>query len=119
MLKAAGLPELVTASLEDYEALALKLATDPALLPSIRRKLADNRPTCPLFDSDRFRRHIEAAYTTMWDIYRRGESPRSFASSRERFRTGGIRFSAGHATTAEARTGRRDVAPAVPAEFVV
>jgi predicted O-linked N-acetylglucosamine transferase (SPINDLY family) len=78
MLKAAGLPELVTSSLEDYEALALALATDPARLSSIRRKLADNRATCPLFDGDRFRRHIEAAYTTMWDIYRRGEPPHSF-----------------------------------------
>jgi predicted O-linked N-acetylglucosamine transferase (SPINDLY family) len=78
MLKAAGLPELVTHSLEDYEALAIKLATDPALLSSIRRKLADNRAACPLFDGDRFRRHVEAAYATMWDIYRRGESPQSF-----------------------------------------
>jgi protein O-GlcNAc transferase len=78
MLKAAGLPELVTHSLEDYESLALKLATDPALLQSTRRKLAENRATCRLFDSDRFRCHIEAAYTTMWDIFRRGERPRSF-----------------------------------------
>jgi protein O-GlcNAc transferase len=78
MLKAAGLPELVTHNLEDYEALALELATDSALLSSVRRKLADNRATCPLFDGDRFGRHVEAAYTTMWDIYRRGESPRSF-----------------------------------------
>src|SRR5215510_11181 len=78
MLKAAGLPELVTSNLADYEALALKLATDPVLLSSIRRKLADNRATCRLFDSDRFRRHIEAAYETMWDIHRRGERPRSF-----------------------------------------
>jgi len=78
MLRAAGLPELVTSNLADYEALALKLATDPALLASIRRKLADNRASCRLFDSDRFRRHIEAAYATMWDIYRRGERPRAF-----------------------------------------
>jgi predicted O-linked N-acetylglucosamine transferase (SPINDLY family) len=78
MLKAAGLPELVTSNLEDYEALALKLAGDPALLQATRRKLERNRSTCRLFDSDRFRRHIEAAYTTMWDIYRRGESPRNF-----------------------------------------
>ena len=67
-----------SSNLEDYEALALKLAGDPALLQSTRRKLERNRSTCRLFDSDRFRRHIEAAYTTMWDIYRRGESPRSF-----------------------------------------
>ena len=78
MLKAAGLPEMVTNSLEDYEALALNLATDPALLQSTRHKLQHNRPTCRLFDSDRFRRQIEAAYSTMWDICRRGESPRSF-----------------------------------------
>jgi protein O-GlcNAc transferase len=78
MVAAAGLPELVTHRLEDYEALALKLATHRDLLQSIRRKLADNRTTCPLFDGDRFRRHIESAYETMWDIYRQGESPRSF-----------------------------------------
>ena len=120
MLKAADLPELVTSRLEDYEALALKLATDPALLQATRRKLADNRPTCPLFDSDRFRRHIEAAYTTMWDIYRRGESPRSFRVEQGAF-SGQAEsgFPPEHATTPEARTGRRDVAPAVPAEFVV
>jgi len=78
LLKAAGLPELVTNSLEDYEALALSLATDRARLSAIRRKLEDNRPACPLFDNDRFRGGIETAYTTMWDIYERGESPRSF-----------------------------------------
>jgi protein O-GlcNAc transferase len=78
MLEAAGLPELVTHSLEAYEALALRLATEPALLSSMRRKLAANRATCALFDSGRFRRNIEAAYSTMWDIYRRGESPKSF-----------------------------------------
>jgi protein O-GlcNAc transferase len=78
MLEAAGLPELVTNNLQDYEAQALKFATDPALLQSTRRKLERNRPTCRLFDSDRFRRHIEAAYETMWDIHRQGESPRSF-----------------------------------------
>jgi protein O-GlcNAc transferase len=78
MVKAAGLPELVTHNLGDYEALALKLATDHDHLASIRRKLADQRPTCPLFDAERFRRHVEAAYATMWDIYQRGEIPRSF-----------------------------------------
>ena len=78
MLNAAGLPELVTNNLDDYEALALKLAGDPALLQSTRQKLERNRSTCRLFDSDRFRRHIEAAYEKMWDIYLRGESPRNF-----------------------------------------
>jgi predicted O-linked N-acetylglucosamine transferase (SPINDLY family) len=78
LLHAAGLPELVTTSLGDYESLALKLASEPALLSSLRGKLAENRTTRPLFDADRFRRHIEAAYTQMWDLWQQGESPRSF-----------------------------------------
>jgi len=79
LLTAVGLPELVTHSLDDYEALALKLATDAPLLKSIRQKLEHNRPTCALFDANRFRAHLEAAYATMWDLYQRGESPRSFS----------------------------------------
>jgi protein O-GlcNAc transferase len=79
LLHAVGLPELVTRSLEDYEALALKLARDPALLASLRQKLAHHRQRYPLFDTDRFTRHIESAYTTMWERYQRGEPPESFA----------------------------------------
>jgi predicted O-linked N-acetylglucosamine transferase (SPINDLY family) len=79
LLHAVGLPELVTNGLEEYEALALKLATEPSQLRAIRRKLEANRLGYPLFDTDRFRRHIEAAYRTMWDIWRRGEAPRSFS----------------------------------------
>jgi len=79
LLHAAGSPELVTDNLEDYESLARKLATDRALLQAIRRKLQENRGTCPLFDTDRFRRHLETAYAMMWELYLRGESPRSFA----------------------------------------
>ena len=79
LLHAAGLPELVTNSLEEYEALARKLATDRDLLQSIRRKLEENRGTCPLFDTDRFRRHLEEAYSTMWETYLRSERPRGFA----------------------------------------
>ena len=79
LLYAVGLPELVTHSLEDYEALALRLAEDPSLLQGYRNRLATNRLTHPLFDTDRFRRHIEAAYMTMWELWQRGEQPRSFS----------------------------------------
>jgi protein O-GlcNAc transferase len=79
LLNAVGLPELVTQNLADYEALALALAQDVARLGGLRAKLAQNRDTHPLFDTDRFRRHIEAAYLRMWDIWQRGETPQSFA----------------------------------------
>jgi protein O-GlcNAc transferase len=79
LLNAVGLPELVTHSLDEYESLGLKLATDHLLIDSIRRKLDDNRKMCPLFDTDRLRRHIESAYIMMCDIARRGDPPQSFA----------------------------------------
>ncbi len=79
LLYAVGLPELVTSNLEEYEALALKLATDRDLLRSIRRKLEANRATAPLFDTARLCRHLEAAYQIMWDRYGRGEPPASFS----------------------------------------
>ncbi len=59
-------------------ALALRLATDAAMRQSFRRKLADNQASSALFDTDRLRRHIEAAYAIMWERCRRGERPQSF-----------------------------------------
>ena len=78
VLHAAGLPELATNSLDEYEQRALELATAPALLDGIRAKLDSNRTTQPLFDTDRLRRHVESAYLTMWDKYQRGEPPAAF-----------------------------------------
>jgi predicted O-linked N-acetylglucosamine transferase (SPINDLY family) len=84
LLQAVGLPELVTQGLADYEAAALRLATDAALLGDARRKLAQNRQTHPLFDADRFRLHIESAYTKMWDIRQQSDgAPQSFSIEAE------------------------------------
>ncbi|HVW72856.1 MAG TPA: tetratricopeptide repeat protein [Rhizomicrobium sp.] len=65
LLNAVGLPELVTEELADYEARALALARDPARLWALKEKLAQNLSTMPLFDADRFRQNIEAAYLRM------------------------------------------------------
>ncbi|HWC62662.1 MAG TPA: tetratricopeptide repeat protein [Rhizomicrobium sp.] len=78
LLHAAGLDELVTGSLEEYESVALKLAREGAPLSSLRERLGRNRLTHPLFDLDRYRRHIEAAYIKMWETAGSGENPRSF-----------------------------------------
>ena len=69
LLNALHLPELVTTTREAYEALAVELATNPAKLASLKRKLADNRLTAPLFDTELFTKHIEAAYTAMYERY--------------------------------------------------
>ena len=61
LVTAAGLPELVTHSADDYEKLALALARDPARLKALRDKLVANRATAPLFDTAALARNIEAA----------------------------------------------------------
>jgi protein O-GlcNAc transferase len=79
LLHAVGAPELIAGNLDDYEALALRLARDPALLAELKERLTRNSATCPLFDTDRFARHIEAAYMTMWQTWQRGEPAKSFS----------------------------------------
>lgn len=79
LLEAVALPELITASLERYEALALELARNPSLLAGYRERLARNRLTQPLFDTELFCRHLEAAYETMWQRLHDGKEPRSFS----------------------------------------
>jgi len=75
LLESLRMPELVTATVEDYQRLAIALAMDPAKRAQIRQKLADNRLTTPLFDTKLFTRHIEAAFTAMADRHNAGFKP--------------------------------------------
>ena len=69
LLNAVHLPELITSSQDEYEALAIELAADPEKLAGIKLKLENNRLSTPLFDSDLFARHIEVAYLEMYERY--------------------------------------------------
>jgi protein O-GlcNAc transferase len=75
LLNAVGLPELIATTLDDYEALAIRLATRPNELAAIRAKLEANRLTTPLFDTQRFTQNIEAAYTAMVARHQAGLAP--------------------------------------------
>lgn len=79
LLNAVGLSELITHSLEEYEGLALKIARERGFLVALKARLSVNRETYPLFDTERFTRHIEAAYLGMWERYCAGREPESFA----------------------------------------
>jgi protein O-GlcNAc transferase len=79
LLSAMDMPELVTSSLAQYEELARMLARNPERLATIETKLVRNRETSPLFDAAQFARHMESAYTTMWERQQRGQKPASFA----------------------------------------
>jgi predicted O-linked N-acetylglucosamine transferase (SPINDLY family) len=67
LLTAIGLPELIAQSQAEYEALAVELATNPEKLAAIKDRLAKNRLTTPLFDTERYTRNLEAAYQAMYD----------------------------------------------------
>jgi predicted O-linked N-acetylglucosamine transferase (SPINDLY family) len=75
LLHAIGLPELITSTPQAYEALAIELATNPEKLAAIKRKLANNRLATPLFDTQLFTKHIEAAYAAMYERYQAGLAP--------------------------------------------
>ena len=66
LLHAIGMTDLITHSLEDYEALVVKLATNPALLADAKARIKANREVYPLFDTERFCRNLEAVYSAMW-----------------------------------------------------
>jgi predicted O-linked N-acetylglucosamine transferase (SPINDLY family) len=79
LLYAIGLPELVTATLAEYEELARTLARDPERLAAIKAKLMQNRETHPLFDTARYTRDLETAFTVMWERTQHGELPESLS----------------------------------------
>jgi predicted O-linked N-acetylglucosamine transferase (SPINDLY family) len=67
LLTAIGLPELITTTREDFRQLAVRLALNPPELKQIRDKLARNRLTAPLFDTARHTRHLESAFTAIYE----------------------------------------------------
>ena len=69
LLNAIGLPELITNTQEEYEALAIDLAMSPKRLAEINLKLANNRLTTPLFNTQLFAKNLEAAYINMYGRY--------------------------------------------------
>jgi len=75
ILNAINLPELITTTQEEYEALAIDLATNPKKLKVIKDKLAKNLPSAPLYDTLLFTKHLESAYKAMYGRYHEGLEP--------------------------------------------
>jgi predicted O-linked N-acetylglucosamine transferase (SPINDLY family) len=76
LLRAAGLPELITESAEAFERQAVTLASDPAGLAAVKKRMTRD---CTLFDTDLFRRRIENAYDIMWRRWLAGKSAEGFS----------------------------------------
>ena len=75
LLRAVGLDELIAASPEAYEELAVALAAAPDRIASLRRRLAENRMAAPLFDTVSHTTSLEAAYAEMLRRSRAGLRP--------------------------------------------
>ena len=75
LLNAVGLPELVTETEKDYEALILELATNPKKLTKIKEKLASNRLTQPLFNTELYTKNLENGYQEAYQKYFDGNLP--------------------------------------------
>ncbi len=66
LLRALGMPELITHRLEDYERRALELSEPGSELGALRDRLRQSIRTSALFDTARFCRNLEAAYVALW-----------------------------------------------------
>jgi predicted O-linked N-acetylglucosamine transferase (SPINDLY family) len=75
LLRAVGLPELVAHSLDQYREIVLHYGRDAYALASLKAKLAANRLTTPLFDTDGFARKLEGAYRLIWRRHCAGLKP--------------------------------------------
>jgi protein O-GlcNAc transferase len=82
LVNAVGLPDLVAPDLAAYKALALRLASEPEALADCKKRL-EQRFTSPLFATERYIRHLEAAFAGMHGLWRNGNPPQSFAVNAE------------------------------------
>jgi protein O-GlcNAc transferase len=75
ILKAAGVPELITHSLEDYENMAVELAEEKNKLARINTILRAANVESHLFNTERFVVYLEKAFAIVWKRYLDGETP--------------------------------------------
>lgn len=65
ILNAIDLPELITETRDDFEQQAIALAHHPEKLKQLKSKIAQNRYTTPLFESELFCQNLELVYKKM------------------------------------------------------
>jgi predicted O-linked N-acetylglucosamine transferase (SPINDLY family) len=78
VLMALGMPELVAASLQDYEAQAVRIGLESGYAKGLKEKLERNKVEAPLFDTARLTRHMESAYERMHERARQGLGAQAF-----------------------------------------
>lgn len=75
LLHSVGLDALITKSSEEYESLAIELASNPERLRALRQKLHSNLISAPVFNTKRFVKHLEQGLTLAVERHRQGLKP--------------------------------------------
>ena len=75
LVKAIGLPELITSTPQEYEELAVRLAANPPLLAEIKDKLLLNRSRTQLFDTRLLATNLEAAFEAVQERLQANQPP--------------------------------------------
>ncbi|WP_114639493.1 O-linked N-acetylglucosamine transferase, SPINDLY family protein [Polynucleobacter necessarius] len=75
LIRAAGVPELITTTDDEYVELAVNLARSPSKLDALKWRLGQAQENAPLFDSERFTRNLENLYLQMHEKSELGQPP--------------------------------------------
>jgi predicted O-linked N-acetylglucosamine transferase (SPINDLY family) len=76
LVLAAGMPDMVCASGEEYVRRAVEIGSNPHLVAELKDRLRSNRSSCMLFDTDNTARRLEDLFAKMWGDYRAHGRPR-------------------------------------------
>jgi len=75
LLSVLNLPELIGTSQENYEAIAVELATDPEKINILKQRLISNLSTTRLYNTPLYTKGLEAAYQIMSERHRDQKTP--------------------------------------------
>ena len=75
IVSAVSMPEMIVESQNEYESIAVELATNPKKFKVVKDKLVDNLPNAPLYNTRLFAKNIESAFKTMFERYHQGLDP--------------------------------------------
>ena len=79
LLTTLGLPELIASNRDEYRDAAVRLASDPVALRTMKARVAECRASSPLFGTERFTRDLERVYDRMAERARAGLPPEAFS----------------------------------------
>jgi predicted O-linked N-acetylglucosamine transferase (SPINDLY family) len=92
LVRAAGLPELVCETPDEYVRRAVGLAASPEQMRLLRERLEAGRDTCTLFDMDKLTAHLEQLYLEVCQAHQAGQTPQPDLRNLDAYLDVGVSF---------------------------